>query len=131
MLKQWPGQVACGPELPLLDGIQAGRWLLQQNVRIHGRCHEGVNALRDYHYEYDEEKKTFGTRPAHTWASHTADAFRYLSAVVKHSQLLAKGAQEKRIPVVQKPIAAPHDRRYTLDQLFADRDQAMARRRRI
>jgi phage terminase large subunit len=130
-LTQWPGMVALAQELPVLDGIQAGRWLLQQGVRIHPRCHEGVNALRDYHYEYDEEKKTFGNRPAHTWSSHTADAFRYLAAVVKHSQSLTRTAEAKKTPEVPKPIAVPIDRAWNLEQLFEDRDRELSRRRRI
>jgi hypothetical protein len=117
--------------LPLLDGIQAGRWLLQQKVRIHPRCQAGVNALRDYHYEYDEEKKVFAPRPAHTWSSHTADAFRYLAAVVKYSQGLSWSIEAKKAPMVPKPAAVPLHHSFTLEQLFADRDRDMARRRRI
>ena len=127
-LKKYPGQVACGPDLPLLDGIQAGRWLLQQGVRFHPAVAEGVEALRAYHYEYDEEKKSFSPRPAHDWSSHTADAFRYLATVVKSSQLLARGGEPPKQP---PPLAQPMHKAFTLNALFEERDHAVARRRRI
>jgi len=36
----------------------------------------GLSGLEGYHAEYDEEKKVLSNRPAHTWHSHAADAFR-------------------------------------------------------
>lgn len=131
-LKHWPGQVTCGPDLPLLDGIQAGRWLLQQPIRFHPKCSAGVTALREYHYEYDEETKAYGARPAHNWASHSADAFRYLAGVARSAMRLAI----KEAPPPPKPHYAPAGpglahTGMTLEQLFADRDRQMAQRRRI
>jgi hypothetical protein len=64
------GKVAIVPKLSLLDGIQAGRWLLQQKVRFHPRCGEGLEALRTYHYSFDESQKTFSKKPEHDWSSH-------------------------------------------------------------
>lgn len=126
-MKKWPGQVAVGPDLPLLDGIQAGRWLLQQKVRIHPRCGEGIEALRSYHYEFDEEKKTFAARPAHDWSSHTADALRYVAAVVKVSNLLT----HKPAPKIVEPVARPLHHSFNLEDLFAAHSARVAQRRRI
>jgi phage terminase large subunit len=47
------------------------------------RCKRGVDALRSYRKEYDEKHDVFKTRPLHDWASHGADAFRYLCMAVK------------------------------------------------
>lgn len=127
-LRKFPGQVACGPDLPMLDGIQAGRWLLQQGVRFHPVTMDGVEALRQYHYEYNEEKKVFSPNPMHDWSSHAADAFRYLSAVVKSSQLLSKPSGQ---PAKPAPLARPLHGAYTLDDLFEERSRDVARRRRI
>lgn len=83
--------VTIGPSLSLLDGIQAGRWLLQrEGTRIHSSCGDGLEALRAYRYEYDEDKKTFGRKPLHDWASHTADAFRGVAVVVKATERLTR-----------------------------------------
>lgn len=37
-----------------------------------------IEALRAYRSEYDEVKNVHSTRPVHNWASHYADAVRYL-----------------------------------------------------
>jgi len=112
-----------------LDGIQAARWLFQQGVRFHPRTKDGVEALRQYHYEYDEENKRFSARPAHTWASHGADSWRYLASVVKVSELLTNRSRLIERPA--RPAAKPLHHNFSLEQLFADRAQAVAARRRI
>jgi hypothetical protein len=127
MLHRWPGQVTIGPDLPLLDGIQAGRWMLQKGTRFHPRCADGVEALRQYHYAYDEEKKSFSPRPAHDWSSHAADAFRGVGSVVKVSELLTRKAPSQ----VVKPVAAPANYHFKLEELFADHAARMSSRRRI
>lgn len=40
------------------------------------KCARGISALEGYSSEYDETKKTLGTRPKHNWCSHGADGFR-------------------------------------------------------
>ena len=35
--------------------------------------------LREYQREYDEVKARFSTKPLDNWATHIADAFRYLA----------------------------------------------------
>ena len=127
MLKRFPGQVACGPDLPLLDGIQAGRWLIQQGIRFHPNVAQGLAALRQYHYEYDEEKKTFSPKPYHDWSSHAADAFRYLASTVKTSAILTKRVETEAAVVAPKPLHMS----FTLNQLFEERDRAVRQRRRI
>jgi phage terminase large subunit len=115
------GAVAIGPQLSLLDGIQAGRWLLQQpEFRIHSRCGDGIEALRAYHYEYDEDTKAFGRKPEHDWSSHTADAFRYLALVVKHTELVTRRPEARP----QEPIRPVHER-FQLNELFEDRERGM------
>lgn len=41
------------------------------------KCERGIEALRNYRTEWDDDKKTFKPKPLHDWASHGADAFRY------------------------------------------------------
>lgn len=68
------------PELGLVDGIQAARLTLA-DCFIDARCAEGVDALKQYQREYDEDKKAFRDKPRHDWTSHYADAFRYACLV--------------------------------------------------
>lgn len=102
--------------------------MLQQGVRFHPRCKEGVDALRQYHYEYDEEKKDFSPRPAHDWASHTADAMRGVACVAKVSNLLSPKGEK---PAEPEPVAKPMNYHFKLQELFEEHSRAVASRRRI
>ena len=68
------------PNLSLQDGIQATRLALTR-AWFDNRCEEGIECLRQYQREWDDDKKVFRDRPKHDWTSHSADAFRYLSIV--------------------------------------------------
>lgn len=110
-------RVALVPKLGLLDGIQAGRWLLQQPVRIHSRCQEGIEALKAYHYVWDDDRKTLSNQPEHDWSSHGADAFRYLAVVAKYSNQITRPKPEP------KARHAPVDRGQSLDEAWAAYDR--------
>jgi hypothetical protein len=71
VLPNAPGAVA--------DGISAARMILPKCWFDAEKCEKGINALRNYRREWDEKRKTFHDRPLHDWASHPADAFRYLA----------------------------------------------------
>jgi hypothetical protein len=118
------GAVEIGPELSLRDGIGAARWLLEQPIRIHPRCdeHQGIEALREYRYEYDEDTKAYSTRPLHNWASHTADAFRYVACVAKESDLIMRPADPPPPPPPARTLAT-----FTLDELWECRPQRNGR----
>jgi len=105
-LAHWGYQVEIAPRLSLSDGIQAGRWLLQQPIRFHSRCETGLKALKHYHYDYDEETKAFSMRPDHDWSSHSADSFRYMSVVVQHSEKMSRPTPKEREKTLdyQKPL---------------------------
>ncbi len=61
------------------DGINAARMTLKHSWFDEAKCREALEALRQYRTEYDEKNKVFKTTPKHNWASHTADAYRYLA----------------------------------------------------
>lgn len=66
-------------------GINAVRLLLPRCVFDERKCERGIEALRMYQTEWDEKNKVFKAIPKHDWASHGADAFRYLAvALDKH-----------------------------------------------
>ena len=74
--------IKIAPNLKLQDGIQASRLALTRAWFDH-KCNDGIECLRQYQREYDEDKKVFRDKPRHDWTSHGADAFRYLSLVWK------------------------------------------------
>ena len=71
---------AAGAERVLVaDGINAVRTILPRCWFDKDKCAAGIDALKSYHRDWDETKKTFHDRPVHDWASDPADAFRYLA----------------------------------------------------
>ena len=64
------------PELGLMDGIQAARLTLDK-AWFSPQCEDGLQALKQYQREFDDDKKMFKDKPKHDWTSHYADAFRY------------------------------------------------------
>lgn len=71
-------KTAIVPDLALQDGIQAARTIFPK-VWFDTGCDEGLEALRQYQREYNEDTKAFRERPRHDWTSHYADAFRMLA----------------------------------------------------
>ena len=115
--------VAVTPSLSIADGLQAARWLLQQPMRIHTRCEDGLEALRMYHYLWDEDRKVFSPKPDHDWSSNTADAFRYLAIVARYTEEITRVTEKPETG----PYAVPADRSMTLDALFEARERDLRR----
>lgn len=61
------------------DGINAVRVTLPKCWFDATKCARGIDALKLYRAEYDEKLQALKPRPVHDWASHAADAFRYLA----------------------------------------------------
>ena len=75
-------KLAIVPDIGIQDGIQAVRMILPY-CYFDPSCDEGLEALRQYQREYDEDKKTFRQNPRHDWCSHPADAFRMLAVAYR------------------------------------------------
>jgi hypothetical protein len=82
------------PSLSLQDGIQATRLALMRSWFDY-KCEDGIECLRQYQREYDEDKKVFRDKPRHDWTSHGADAFRMLAIAWK---------EEAKIVTKDEPI---------------------------
>ena len=110
--------VAITPELSLEDGIGAARWLLEQDIRFDkARCSEGIRLLRAYRYSFDEKFQIYSRKPVHDFASHSADAFRYLAVAYKIVEQLTRPP-----PPPQKPDIRKINYSFTLDDLFEDNE---------
>jgi phage terminase large subunit len=66
-------------QILVADGINAVRTVLPRCYFDAVKCAAGIDALKAYRREWDEKRKCFHDRPVHDWASHPADAFRYLA----------------------------------------------------
>jgi phage terminase large subunit len=60
----------------IAEGINAARMIFDRCYFDEVKCADGLQALRHYRYEFDEDLKTYKKTPLHDWASHGADAFR-------------------------------------------------------
>jgi hypothetical protein len=70
------------PMLRIEDGIEAVRMILPRCWFDAKRCERGVDALKLYRAEYDAKLQNLRPTPVHDWASHAADAFRYLAVTI-------------------------------------------------
>jgi len=75
MLGRKPKRVA---KVSVGDGINAGRETIKIAVFDKTRCELGVDGLKNYRREWDDELKTFRENPVKDWAEHIGSAFRYL-----------------------------------------------------
>lgn len=78
------------PMLSVADGINAARTLFGRCYFDEDKCADGLQSLRHYRYEMDEDKKTYRKTPLHDWASHGADAFRYAAVAMPEQQATRK-----------------------------------------
>ncbi len=67
------------PRFPLIDGIHAARMLLGKCWFDETKCEVGLEALTQYRWGFNEQLQENKELPVHDWASHGADAFRYLA----------------------------------------------------
>lgn len=74
-----PGHVRVLPVSDVAPGIEAAKRLFARCWFDETKCALLLEALASYHSEYDPKVETFKLKPKHDWASHGADAFRYLA----------------------------------------------------
>lgn len=65
------------------NGIEALRKVLNTSYFDSEKCKDGIHALQQYQFEYDEERKIFKSTPLHNWASHGADAAEIVGQVMR------------------------------------------------
>lgn len=69
--------VSITPNSKKADRINAARTLIKRIEFNETKCEKGLEGLRAWSYEYNEDTKTFGLEPKHDWASHDGDGFSY------------------------------------------------------
>lgn len=84
------------PAQSVEDGINAVRMILPQCWFDKTTTKRGTDALRNYCREFDDKTKAFRLRPLHNWASHGADAFRYLALGLPKPAMAEPTADRRR-----------------------------------
>jgi phage terminase large subunit len=117
-------KLAVVPDIGVQSGIQAVRLILPQVWFDAERCREGIEALRQYQREYDEDKKAYRQSPRHDWTSHPSDAFRMLA--------VSYAEQADKTPTLEpKPLMVGPGNTVTLNDMWAVHDRTVSRRARI
>jgi len=107
------------PGLSKQDGIQAVRNMLKSTL-FDESTEEGFEAIKQYRYDWNDEKKCFRDTAVHDWTSHPADALRMMA--------VAWRCEPVKPNVVKIPITA----RETIGELMKlDQTQKKTVNRRI
>lgn len=111
----------CRPEIIdrhyLQDGISAAR-LIFGDVHFHeDRCADGIRALKSYHREFDEDKKSYKDSPVHDWSSHYADAFRGFAMVSERKAIRTSLTAEEVLAGDRARLQQGNSYAFTLEDL--------------
>lgn len=82
IVKGYGRSVRIAPKLSLEDGINATRMIFPRLWFDKEKCADGIQALRHYRWRENTRLREFQHTPEHDWASHAADALRYLAVSV-------------------------------------------------
>jgi phage terminase large subunit len=69
------------PGMSVDDGIEAGRLFFPRLYVDEKKCALWLDAIAQYHQEWDDNRGMFLEKPYHDWTSHPADVHRYASIV--------------------------------------------------
>jgi phage terminase large subunit len=105
-------RVAITPNSSKADRINAARVLIPRIKFNATKCSKGLEGLRAWSFEFDEEKKTFSSEPLHDWASHDGDGFSYGCLVMRQAEPPPKPPEPPRGVAVGVPSVS-------LDEMWA------------
>lgn len=78
------------PKIGLEDGINAARLIFDRCYFDADRCEKGLEALMNYRRDFNTRIDEFKAVPVHDWASHGADAFRYMAVSIRRRDVKPK-----------------------------------------
>jgi phage terminase large subunit len=87
------------PKIGVEDGIHSARLLFPRCYFDATKTARGVDCLRHYRKRKNEVIDEFTSTPVHDWASHGADAFRYLAVRHKTPREEAAPSPRPRLPI--------------------------------
>lgn len=67
------------PKVSVQDGINAGNQTIRVAKFNLAKCFDGIEGLKNYRREYDNDLKTFRQNPVKDWSEHIGSSWRYLS----------------------------------------------------
>lgn len=91
------------------NAIEAARKTLEISWIDTKKCNNGIEALKQYQFEYNEDMKVFKSKPRHDWASHASDAFEIIGQVWRQpAKILEKPKPKFLNDMTANDIFWPH-----------------------
>ncbi|SEO78047.1 PBSX family phage terminase large subunit [Nitrosovibrio sp. Nv6] len=100
------------PQSKKADQISAARAVIDQCEFHATNCEAGLDGLRAWEYEWNDDTSIFSREPVHNWASHPSDAFAYGCQVMQ----MVKTEPAKPAPKFIQDVS--------LDELWATNKQS-------
>ena len=112
------------PDAKKADRINAARSIMPRCYFSEEMCEEGLDALREWSYEWNDDLKVFGKEPRHDWASHPGDAFSYGALIMCERVIEQKATPKLRgLTAIQTEV--------TLDEMWEMHQRSQGARARI
>lgn len=89
------GRVGVVPQTKKLDQISAARAVVQKSEFNMTACEAGLDGLRAWEFEYNDDLGVFSREPLHNWASHPSDAYAYGCQVMQEEAPPAVKPEQK------------------------------------
>jgi hypothetical protein len=105
ILEELGARCVVAPNIPVRDGIEAVRTLIPQVWWDRDGCGDGLEYLRQYRAEYQEQRQTYALQPRHDFTSHAADSVRYF-AVTWHAGLLGRKPERLDYSTLDRMVMA-------------------------
>lgn len=113
-------RVGITPNSSKADRVNAARVLMPRIEFNSTTCEKGLNNLRSWCYEWDEDKKTFSSEPLHDFASHDGDGFSYGCLIMRQAEPPAPPPPPMRGVQVGVPSVS-------LDEMWAENARTKSR----
>ena len=123
LLGRKPKQVG---KVSVAEGINAGRETIKLALFDRSRCEIGIDGLKNYRREWDDDLKTFRENALKDWAEHIGSSFRYLGLAWKDAIVL----KEKPLPKTESVYEARPDGTVVSNLSVKEAVDAMVARRR-
>lgn len=107
--------IAITPNSAKSDRVNAARILTPKVAWNATNCLKGLEGLRSWSYEYNNETKTFSSEPQHDWASHDGDGYSYGCLVMREREPVKDIQKFQTQGIVQLP-----DGRFTTGMTLED-----------
>ncbi len=107
------GKVDIVPMVSKSDRINAARKVLPRCEFNADTCAKGLDGLREWSYEWNEDLQEFSKEPLHNWASHPGDGFSYGAQI-----MLERDPPEEKKVIPIRGVAVGQPSNVTFDELW-------------